>query len=810
MGRVFFIVSLLALCLLAFVFMYKPDEKAASGKQAQQTKTSLPGNPSKPSSKAQPGTAREMYLVKDGLASGEFVLAEDAAQAEIFGASDVRHWIKEITGAEVPILRGASEKKNTKIFVGTKLASEFKEDLAKLADNDGFAIRNKNGNVYVFGSRPRGTMYGLFSFLERNSDLIWARPNERFGTVFGQTKNLQLTDTDCLDIPVFNHRSLGAGYPPHIATGEWQLRNRNNQCGRLYGPELDMVGQMGHNLATPISDLFKDHPEYFAYYPATKQRKGVKHGEGSMCISYPGLPEIWAKECMRLIAEKEKETGSKISVFNLGPGDNWYCCQCPECMKPLKLPDGTSLEMKDPDATKDPLFRSTQIFMFLNEAMKTWEKERPDVQLSVLAYIHLAEPPKVKLHPKLAVFFAPYPTNTMHFPLLDQRQAPQWRERFEKWLQMANTLGFYEYFYSKPSPLAYYAAENLRALLKTPNYKNALIYSEFDNDRDGPEGAGIGGNFKGWDLGGMNTWVIARLFWNPNQDVDSLYRYYIKRTYREAAPEMTEYYEMIKKSWLDPDDKTWDGAHGSMFNIYDNMILKKKLEPKLFDILERAEKAAKTPNSKHMIKRMREGYAGFSEGISRLVVANIPEMAHDGESFESVQWEKPESLNDFRTPPPTRIGPSKVSSQASSLKAAHDGTNLYLRFTASDSKIANIKTIKGDGKTEIWPKDDHIEFWLNGPGGTYIFAFDAEGNKYDSKNYDRDWNSLWKLKVKKTESGYEAIAIIPLFDLGLAPKQETKLQWFCVREINHKDSTPEESTYKGQVLYKSFFPIIMQ
>ena len=63
---------------------------------------------------------------------------------------------------------------------------------------------------------------------------------------------------------------------------------------------------------------------------------------------------------------------------------------------------------------------------------------------------------------------------------------------------------------------------------------------------------GIGNGEFGWDVGLMNHWVHTRLFWDPTQDVDSLYRYYIRRTYREAAPQMLAYYELIKNSWLDP------------------------------------------------------------------------------------------------------------------------------------------------------------------------------------------------------------------------------------------------------------------
>ena len=64
--------------------------------------------------------------------------------------------------------------------------------------------------------------------------------------------------------------------------------------------------------------------------------------------------------------------------------------------------------------------------------------------------------------------------------------------------------------------------------------------------------------------------------------------------------------------------------------------------------------------------------------------------------------------------------------------------------------------------------------------------------------------------MKKTDSGYEAIAVIPLANLGLVPKQETKMGWFCIREINHKDEMPEEATFKGSVLYRTFYPILMQ
>lgn len=743
-------------------------------------------------------------LVRDGAAVGEFVLASDASRPEVFAVTDVRHWIQEMTGATVPVLSTPSDKRNTKVFVGQNFATGFTDDLAKLAGKDGFAIRERDGNVYVFGSRPRGTMYGVFSLLERNSDIIWARPNATFGTVYGQHKDIVLNDTNVLDLPVFWYRGLGGGHPFHVPTGEWQIRNGNNHGGRGLGePEWDMLSTIGTNLASPMAGHAKEHPEYFGYDPLKGARGSISHGEGTMCLTHPGLPKIWAGEVIKQIRAQEARTGRPVEAYLIGPGDNWFCCLCEECIKPIKLPDDGTLEMKDRDPTKDSYFRSTQIFMFLNEAMKTLSAEVPQTKIIALAYIHMAEPPAVAIDPNLLIYYAPYPTSTMHFPLLDPRQAPVWRTRFETWLAKTPNLGFYEYYYSKPNPLGFYAAENLKALLKTGDPSKAIIYSEFDNDRGARD---IGENGLGWDVGAMNMWVIARLFWNPNQDVDGLYRYYIQRAYREAAPQMTEYYEMIKASWLDPEDKTWDGAHAGIAYIYQNMIVKKGLEAKTRDILTRAEAATTTPQSKTMIRRMRERYGSYSKGMNRLIVANVPELAFDGDKFESVQWEKAEALDEFQIT--RRSGEVRPASQRTTLKAGHDGKNLYLRFTAYDADIAKASAAPKDA-AENFPKGDHGEVWFTEGATTYLFAFDCNGNTYDAKGYDRTWDSNWRVTTRKTAEGWEAIAVIPLDVLSLKPGQETKMTWHALREINHGTDKPEWISYRAIPLHYRTFPIVV-
>ncbi len=754
---------------------------------------------------ASPGWAAA--LVKARVPVGEFVLPPNAAEAESYATEDVRDWIQKITGAEVPIVTEPSEHAATKVFVGTAFAKEFPADLDKLQGNDGFAVRRKGSDIYVFGSRPRGTLYGLYALLEKNSDLIFARPHDDFGTVHGQSPDFELKETDFIDIPVFLNRRFGPNWPAHRGTGEWLLRNRDNTRDVRANYDgflnLDLIEPYATNFAVPIARHQEQHPEYFGYDPIKKSRRFVKHGEGTMCLSVPGLPAIWAEGLAEDVAKHEARFGRTVDHVRLGPGDNWFCCQCDLCTAALTLPDGTQLECRDPDSIKDPLFRSTQIMMFINEAMETWQKLRPEIPIHVLAYIHFAEPPRVAPHPDLGIWFAPYPTSNLHFPLLDPRQPKPWGARFEKWLTMTDRLGFYEYFEAKPSPQAFYAAANLRAVMERPDHANALIYAETSNDF-GTDGIG-NGQF-GWDVGLMNLWVHTRLFWDPTQDVDSLYHYYIQRTYREAAPQMLAYYELIKTSWLAPDNHTVSSCHASIASVYEGLIVDRGLEKECMRLLTEAEAAAQHPHSKIMIRRTREQYEGFGKEMARLMIANIPELHGEADDFDSLQWEKPIVNDDFKLVTRGIQDPETFSS--TKLQAAHDGESLFLRFRLGDPPPAGAASSASN--TEHWPKGDHVEFWIFGGGAHYVFDFNADGVQYDAKNLDRNWDSNWKLKVRSTPAGWEAIASIPLSTFQFAAGQPTNVRWFCTREIHRSEQESNDVSYQGKPLYYRNFPIVVE
>ena len=140
------------------------------------------------------------------------------------------------------------------------------------------------------------------------------------------------------------------------------------------------------------------------------------------------------------------------------------------------------------------------------------------------------------------------------------------------------------------------------------------------------------------------------------------------------------------------------------------------------------------------------------------------------------------------------------ASDPSELRIMRDGENLYFKFRAFFPEKEGIRlTEKSD--SEIFPYGEHAEIQLRVKGALYLFAFDANGNVYDAKNWDRSWNSSGrKIKARKDGNYWEAVLSVPLKDLGFDLKKDAarppELVLSRIR-AGKQSGKQEESTYKG-------------
>ena len=114
------------------------------------------------------GTATAGKLFGGGKSRYAIVVAKDASQSELTAAEELQEYIYRISGTKLALI---NEDKATDykryIFVGyspkfgEKLGVERPED-----GDEGFTYRSVGDDLWIYGGKQRGTMYGVYSFLE--------------------------------------------------------------------------------------------------------------------------------------------------------------------------------------------------------------------------------------------------------------------------------------------------------------------------------------------------------------------------------------------------------------------------------------------------------------------------------------------------------------------------------------------------------------------------------------------------------------------------------------------------------------------
>ncbi len=740
-------------------------------------------------------------LVEAKQPKAEIIIPADAHRVEKFAANELQTWLEKITGAQLPISeRNASNPElPVKIYLGKSFAGEFAKDLQELGTTDGYAVRTRNNNIYIFGNIPKGTLNGVYGFLDRNTDLIWARPQE-FGIIYTQMDALAVKQGDWLDKPRSLERGWQICYTPYDAQTElWCARvmtNRNpTHVNRVDSYERSLNTGMlinpfrGHNLHRFMpKKYFAEHPEYFCLVDG-KRREDV--GKNQVCFSNLEGAGVFASE----IIEQVKTSKYQVDQIFIGIQDNWRLCECEDCRRDINLPDGGICTAKDEN------FRSTQYFSYLNRVAEVVKKEFPDKRLSTFGYFFTVMPPAVKVDDYIDILFCPAVKNDKYSILEPANK--KWKDRVDQWCKMSSNFGWREYYgcgSNYPRPLAEKAAEDLRYL---EQLGSRIYYAEYLPDSI------VGANQRrcdyAWDVSAMEFWVLSKLYWNSHQDVEKLRDEYLNRAYHQAAPGMKKFYGILRKSWYDdPSPSTLSDNHYKSAVHY---IVQKGLEEPCRSALEEAAKLADTPNILELVKRTRER---FEDWIKNAPLYSSPELsvplainAAQATTPQSEIWTQATVLDGFKV-----MGKPKIdSAYATTVKLMHDKTALYLLFECRDDNARNLYTRRNVDGREVCPDGDHIEFFLdvNKKGTLYNhFAVNFQGMKYDGSGYDGSWNSTWTVTAKAENDGYWIIARVPFKDIGYDPAGEAPLKAMFFRTFHHdqKDGKRENSSWVGGMVHQ--------
>ncbi len=734
-------------------------------------------------------TQAAVPITRNGKAEAEIIIAADAHPAVKYAAEELRHWTEAISGAKLPVIHAPGG-------AATRIILSVNNDLAELRDNDGYAVRTQGREIHLIASCPKGILNGVYRLLFKNTDIIWARPNEDFGTIYSRKSDLDFGQTNYIDIPVYRLRGWQISGE---ASNIWQARQGSNWASAWmkkdprnlrFAPILEYGG--GHNLIGRYiqeKKYFNSHPEYYSMLDGKHQRPSESRNSSQLCFTNPELLKTFIKE----LDERIKADPDYIT-YRIMIEDNWKVCECPECLKPITI-DGKSID------NKNKAFRSTQFFLWLNQIARHMRKHYPGKRILTFAYFFTEPPPQCPVEPNIDISFCPIAKNSKF-----NIEAPEnavTMEKFSNWMKVTPNLTWREYYGLVgpfPRPTDIIALADWKYV---NSYGVTRTYSEMYGDIDTPRQK----HTKSWDANAMYFWVMANGCWNPAQDVRALRREFLTRVYGPAADDVAEYYRLIEDQWFKtPGKSTY--ADRSWQN-WRKCVIEPGLEQPCRAALERAVAKVVHPNGRKMLAAVRANFEEFMKyqeqfQIQAVRVEKAPQLDPD---FNSGEWRKATSVDQFF------VGNNQILYQnPTELRVLYDDQNIYFGVKCHHPDVPKMQYRPASQEKNQAPDGEGFEIFLSGiwkgePHFTQL-SFDPVNNRRTAVR-SAQWNSV----VEITYDGWSGMATVPWKSIGMKPGETKELRGAFVRQFE-RPPRPGVAPIRSAQLFgaqrhkpKTFIPI---
>ena len=521
----------------------------------------------------------------------QIVIAPDCSREVKASAQDMSLMLTEMTGKDYPVVTDEVPIADREIVVGRNRhlnAMNLDIDWTRI-NPDGYTIRKVGNSLVITGGPERGTLNGIYVFLEKYLGCRWFAPD---CTVIPKRNELTFPDITVEETPAFRWRGLMVSNiieSFELATPSlWGVRNRGNYftftmywkdfknhplMTGIWREAVSSIHTLGHDLLVSTEKYYDKHPEYFALVGGKRIREAP---EVQLCLTNPEVVQVVAQNSKEWIA---RDPGA--NMMNLSLGDNPNMCQCETC--------------RDSYAKYGV---SGTVIRFVNQAGEIIAKEYPDILTSTLAYWTTHNTPTGGVRPsERSIVDAGY-LDTCRYHALDECQYNLSREYLKVlkgWIAIAPSrvrLWLYTYGFG---PQMHRFQRNYR-LFKAIGVSGFYMddgWTNVDNRL-----------LKPYDL---YQYLHAKLMWDPQTDLKQTVREFCQAFYGPAGHELEQYYHTINDEVSYTEDPLAPLAMKSLPGLHcrsESPPLNLKSMRRLDALFERAE--AKVPDDEIKLKRIRQ------------------------------------------------------------------------------------------------------------------------------------------------------------------------------------------------------------
>lgn len=512
------------------------------------------------------GVKKLLSTTGASVASGTYALVVPETSSSLidFAVEEFNTLLSDVSGVELAIV-----KDNAELPVGVRnyislgktsnLANANTSTDYTALGEDGFAVTNVDGNIYVDANTDRGVLWGVYELLERYAGVRFLSQSYTYAPDKDIVK-FDFEDFTC--VPEFEQRDILAG---HQNTSNYYYRiTRYGEFGNTdwtsWATELGNIHTITDYYVLP-SVWKASHPEFFSSYTNDKvEREDVCWSNGitdsgeldtSMEVSVASIVIDKIIEQLKLTPDKE--------FFMLGIADQWNAqCKCDTCLERAVGSEGNWLGIGKKDPTWGSYAGVTTAFCnAVVDAVNDWIASEGatygiDHEINVIEFAYYwSENAPVKksgntwvayneiVRPNDNVYVRIAPLNANFLYSYADNNNSKYRTIIEQWAAITDNLMLYDYaekvnLFTTWLPTLTYIQEQAQ-YLKEKDFYYWMFEADYSN--------------KGEGLWYMNllTYVLQDLWWDVDADVDAIIDEFIELYHGDTASVyVKEFYNVMQ------------------------------------------------------------------------------------------------------------------------------------------------------------------------------------------------------------------------------------------------------------------------
>ncbi len=430
---------------------------------------------------------KNITLVNKGASDYEIVILDSLTKYSFQSAEILQNYLQKISGIKIDIIEESSQSTKThKVYIGNVLNEN-------LQDQE-ISIKTENKNLIIAGGSDEALRNAIYEFLERYLNCKWYTPNVE-----------DIPSLKAIMLPL----NINYNYNPEIKTRTVHSRlfyeNHDFADKRKVTYEAFPFYVPNGKVHTfhrflPEEKFYKSNPEYFAL-------RGNKRLPTQLCLTNKKVLEI-VKDSVKAMFQRYPES----SVISVSSNDNTQYCECGNCK----------------EIDKEEESHAGTMIRFVNEVAKSF----PDKTISTLAYQYTRKPCKTKPLKNVLITLCSIECDRSA-PITEK--CTDFADDIKGWSALTENIRIWDYTTQFTNFLAPFP--NFNTL--QPNIQFFRDYNTkwvFEQHSNNPS-----------ELFELRSYLMAKLLWNPDANVDDIITDFTNGYYHEAGSYIKSYVDLIHK-----------------------------------------------------------------------------------------------------------------------------------------------------------------------------------------------------------------------------------------------------------------------